>query len=67
MRVLGSDYFRQLDGLSYDEVIRAVDPTGGQRYRAEYYYTRGGGGGAPAWSSPEPSSKWPDSFGRLQY
>jgi hypothetical protein len=34
-----SDYLRQLDGLSYDEVVRVVDPTGKaeNRYRAEYY------------------------------
>ena len=34
-----SEYFRQLDGLSYDEVVRIPDPTGEaeERYRAEYY------------------------------
>jgi hypothetical protein len=32
----GSDYFRQLDGLGYDEVVTLLDPTGKQaktRYR----------------------------------
>jgi len=32
-----SDYFRQLDGLGYDEVVTLLDPTGGtaqMRYRA---------------------------------
>ncbi len=40
-----SDYFRQLDGLTYDEVVRIPDPTGHQakRYRAEYYNARAGG------------------------
>ena len=34
-----SDYLRQLDGLSYDEVVRVVDPSGKaeERYRTEYY------------------------------
>jgi hypothetical protein len=34
-----SDYFAQLDGLSYDEVVRVPDPTGvaEKAYRAEYY------------------------------
>jgi len=34
-----SEYFRQLDGLSYDEVVRIADPTGKaeQQYRAQYY------------------------------
>jgi hypothetical protein len=40
------DYFRELDGLGYEEVIRVTDPTGekAQRYRAQYYYARGSGG-----------------------
>jgi hypothetical protein len=34
-----SEYFQQLDGLTYDEVVRVPDPTGKaeNRYRAEYY------------------------------
>jgi hypothetical protein len=33
-----SDYYRQLDGLSYEEVVTLVDPTGetARRYRAAY-------------------------------
>jgi hypothetical protein len=40
------DYFRQLDGLGYEDVILVTDPTGekAQRYRAQYYYARGSGG-----------------------
>jgi hypothetical protein len=36
------DYYAQLDGLSYEEVVRLLDPTGEQakRYRAEYSYSR---------------------------
>jgi hypothetical protein len=36
------DYYAQLDGLSYEEVVRALDPTGSlaKRYRAEYYYAQ---------------------------
>ena len=36
------DYSAQLDGLSYEEVVRVLDPTGAQakRYRAEYYYSQ---------------------------
>jgi uncharacterized membrane protein len=36
-----SEYFRQLDGLGYDEVVNFTDPTGKtarQRYRAAYRY-----------------------------
>jgi hypothetical protein len=37
------DYFAQLDGLGYEEVVRVTDPTGeqAQKFRAEYYYARG--------------------------
>jgi hypothetical protein len=53
------DYLRQLDGLTYDEIGRVLDPAGelAQRYRSQYYYTRamGGGGGGDAWSE----SPWP--------
>jgi hypothetical protein len=40
------DYLRQLDGLTYNEVGRVLDPTGrlAQWYRAQYFYARGGGG-----------------------
>jgi hypothetical protein len=33
-----ADYYRQLDGLSYEEVVTLVDPTGetARRYRAAY-------------------------------
>jgi hypothetical protein len=33
-----ADYYQQLDGLGYDEVVRFVDPTGetARRYRAAY-------------------------------
>ena len=36
------DYYAELDGLSYEQVVRALDPTGEQakRYRAEYYYSQ---------------------------
>lgn len=39
-----SDYHRQLDGLSYDEVVRVLDPSGrkAKQYRAEYYNARSG-------------------------
>ena len=48
-----AEYFRQLDGLTYDEVVKVLDPTGhkGKQYRDEYYYARAGGGtlGATPW------------------
>ena len=55
-----SDYFGQLDGLTYDDVVRIPDPTGhkAKRYRAEYYYARGGG---RVGTSPAPSSYTSDS------
>ena len=36
------EYYAQLDGLSYEQVVRVLDPTGEQagRYRAEYYRSR---------------------------
>jgi hypothetical protein len=36
------DYYAQIDGLSYEQVVRVLDPTGEQakRYRAEYYGSR---------------------------
>jgi hypothetical protein len=49
-----SDYFTQLDGLTYEEIVTLLDPTGdsAKRYRAEYYATRGTpwSGNATAWS-----------------
>jgi hypothetical protein len=37
-----ADYFRQLDGLGYEEVVKITDPTGqkAKRYRAEYDNSR---------------------------
>jgi hypothetical protein len=51
------DYLRQLDGLTYNEIGRVLDPTGNwaQRIRAQYFYARGGGGAA--FTTPE--SPWP--------
>jgi hypothetical protein len=51
------DYLRQLDGLTYNEVVRVLDPTGkqAQGYRAQYFYARGGG--RAAFTTPE--SPWP--------
>jgi hypothetical protein len=51
------DYLRQLDGLTYNEIGRVLDPTGklAQGYRAQYFYARGGGGAA--FKTPE--SPWP--------
>jgi hypothetical protein len=45
------DYYAQLDGLSYEEVVRVLDPTGAQakRYRAEYYASQ-----RPPLSAPPP-------------
>jgi hypothetical protein len=39
-----SDYLRQLDGLTYAEVVKIPDATGHQakQYRAEYYRARAG-------------------------
>jgi hypothetical protein len=36
------DYYAELDGLSYEQVVRILDPTGEKekQYRAEYYYAR---------------------------
>ena len=49
-----ADYLRQLDGLSYEEVVKLTDPTGEQakRYRAEYTPVRGAGGSAGGGSAP---------------
>jgi hypothetical protein len=56
------DYLRQLDGLTYNEIGRVLDPTGkwAQRIRAQYFYARGGGGAA--FTTPE--SPWPNQGGR---
>jgi hypothetical protein len=56
-----SDYFAQLDGLSYDDIVRVLDPTGhkGKQYRAEYYSARAGGvtfGPTPWPTTPGPAS-----------
>lgn len=67
-----SDYFRQLDGLTYDEVVRIPDPTGhkAKRYRAEYYYARAGGSvtpGASGWSEGQrPAIRGLDAAGLAQ-
>jgi hypothetical protein len=44
------DYYAELDGLSYEQVVRLLDPTGEQakRYRAEYYHSRAGEAGGRA-------------------
>ena len=58
------DYLRQLDGLTYNEVGRVLDPTGelAQQYRAQYFYARAmDGRGRGAFS---PSSPWPDAGSR---
>jgi hypothetical protein len=54
-----ADYFRQLDGLTYDEVVTLMDPTGKKagQYRAEYYAERAGppsAAPAPGWQNPPP-------------
>jgi hypothetical protein len=51
-----ADYYRQLDGLSYEEVVTLTDPTGAtakQRYQAA---KRMGGQRSPPPPSPQPSS-----------
>jgi hypothetical protein len=52
------NYLRQLDGLTYNEVVRIPDPTGelAQRYRAEYYGARAGGRDV---QRRPPTSPWP--------
>jgi hypothetical protein len=55
------NYLRQLDGLTYNEVVRIPDPTGerAQRYRAEYYDARAGPRRSTAtspWPTPPRSS-----------
>jgi hypothetical protein len=54
-----ADYFAQLDGLAYKDLVTLTDPTGdkAKRYRAEYFYARGssyagGGIAATPWPSP---------------
>lgn len=59
------DYLRQLDGLSYDEVVRFLDPTGrtARRYRAAYnpyatgdrprYAARGVSAAPSPWTMPD--------------
>ena len=52
-----ADYFQELDGLGYDEVVKLTDPTGGKAksYRARYYYARASGvapGSATTWRTP---------------
>ena len=44
-----SDYYRQLDGMSYDELVLIPDPTGdrAKRYRDEYRDVRAAYRGAP--------------------
>jgi hypothetical protein len=56
-----ADYFRQLDGLTYEEVVRVTDPTGkkAKGYRARYYYSRGGGGAQNGQAPWPQSSPWP--------
>ena len=65
-----SEYFRQLDGLTYDEVVRIPDPTGhkAKRYRAEYYYARAGGTFTPgAWNDGQrPAIRGLDNAGLAQ-
>jgi hypothetical protein len=50
-----ADYFRQLDGLGYEQVVRVTDPTGKKagQYRALYYAERAG-------STPtrDPAASW---------
>jgi hypothetical protein len=52
------NYLRQLDGLTYNEVVRIPDPTGelAKRYRAEYYYARA----RPQGRASPPASPWPE-------
>jgi hypothetical protein len=53
------NYLRQLDGLTYNEVVRIPDPTGelAKRYRAEYYYARAKPRDV---LFPRPASPWPE-------
>jgi hypothetical protein len=56
-----ADYFRQLDGLGYEEVVTLTDSTGEKEgaYRAQYYYSRGGGGAQNGQAPWPQSSPWP--------
>jgi hypothetical protein len=59
-----SDYFAQLDGLSYDEVVRISDPTGAKEkvYRAEYYRATPGGMSSPPVRSGTQGQRWGVGF-----
>jgi hypothetical protein len=57
-----TDYYRQVDGLGYGEVVRFVDPTGvtARRYRAAYNpYSGGNRTRYRASASSAATSPWP--------
>jgi hypothetical protein len=52
-----ADYFQELDGRGYEEVVKLTDPTGAKAkaYRAQYYYAQARGAGAAG----STGSPWP--------
>jgi hypothetical protein len=54
-----NDYFRQVDGLGYDEVVTMVDPTGDtEQLRRKEAYTRLGLEGARVAGAVRPNDSW---------
>jgi hypothetical protein len=56
-----ADYYRQIDGLGYEEIVTFVDPTGekAKRYRAAYNPRQAGDRGGPrASANPAAPSPW---------
>lgn len=54
------DYYRQIDGLTYEELVALVDPTGkiAKRYRAAYNPYVAGDRGIYRASIPAPPNPW---------
>ena len=59
-----ADYFARVDGMTYEQVVELLDPTGdkAKQYRAEYYATRGGGS---LGASPPPGSFYTNDSARM--